>query len=156
MIAIASDHGGLSLKKAIMQYLKTKNIEYSDLGTYTEESCDYPDYAAKVCRSVIGEESEKGILVCGTGIGMSLAANKFKGIRAAVCGDCFSAKYTRMHNDANILCLGERVTGEGLALEIVELFLNTDFEGGRHARRLAKLTEIENGSFLYMGQKVKK
>ncbi|MEG0751282.1 MAG: ribose 5-phosphate isomerase B [Oscillospiraceae bacterium] len=147
MIAIASDHGGLSLKKAIMQYLKTKNIEYSDLGTYTEESCDYPDYAAKVCRSVIGEESEKGILVCGTGIGMSLAANKFKGIRAAVCGDCFSAKYTRMHNDANILCLGERVTGEGLALEIVELFLNTDFEGGRHARRLAKLTEIENGSF---------
>ncbi|MEG2525078.1 MAG: ribose 5-phosphate isomerase B [Oscillospiraceae bacterium] len=147
MIAIASDHGGLSLKKAIMQYLKTKNIEYSDLGTYTEESCDYPDYAAKVCRSVIGEESEKGIWVCGTGIGMSLAANKFKGIRAAVCGDCFSAKYTRMHNDANILCLGERVTGEGLALEIVELFLNTDFEGGRHARRLAKLTEIENGSF---------
>lgn len=144
MIALGSDHGGLNLKNAIKKYLESKNIEYIDFGTDSEQSCDYVDFAEKVSVSVQSGESEKGILVCGTGIGMSLAANKFKGIRAAVCGDYFSAKFTRAHNDANVLCLGQRVTGEGLALELVEVFLNTEFEGGRHAVRVQKIIDIEN------------
>lgn len=144
MIAIGSDHGGLNLKNAIKKYLDEKKIEYIDFGTNGEESCDYVDYAVKVAKSIQSGECEKGILVCGTGIGMSLAANKFKGIRAAVCGDFFSAKYTRVHNDSNILCLGQRVTGEGLALELVDVFLNSEFEGGRHAIRLQKIADIEN------------
>ncbi len=143
MIAIACDHGGFKLKLAIEKYFEQNRITYRDFGTYDENSCDYADYAKKVALSVKEGESEVGILVCGTGIGMSLAANKVKGIRAAVCSDYFSAKYTRLHNDANILCLGQRVVGEGLALELVDVFLNTKFEGGRHAQRIAKIAQIE-------------
>ena len=144
MIAIACAHGGYKLKLAIEKYFEGKRITYRDFGAFDEGSCDYADYAKKVALSVKSGESEKGILVCGTGIGMSLAANKVKGIRAAVCSDYFSAKYTRLHNDANILCLGQRVVGEGLALELVDVFLNTDFEGGRHLARIQKITDIEN------------
>ncbi len=144
MIALGCDHGGLNLKNAIKKYLESKGVEYIDFGTNSSDSCDYVDFAERVSLSVQKGECEKGILVCGTGIGMSLAANKFKGIRAAVCGDYFSAKFTRAHNDANVLCLGQRVTGEGLALELVEVFLNTEFEGGRHAVRVQKIIDIEN------------
>lgn len=144
MIAIACDHGGYALKLAVMNYLKENNIEYKDFGTDSEQSCDYADFAKKVAYAVKNGECEKGILICGTGIGMSLAANKVKGIRAALCGDCFSAKFTRLHNDSNILCMGQRVIGEGLALQIVDLFLNTEFEGGRHLTRIQKIAEIEN------------
>ena len=143
MIAIACDHGGFKLKLAIEKYFEQNRITYRDFGTYDEGSCDYADYAKQVALSVKEGQSDFGILVCGTGIGMSLAANKVKGIRAAVCSDYFSAKYTRLHNDANILCLGQRVVGEGLALELVEVFLNTKFEGGRHAQRIAKIAQIE-------------
>lgn len=144
MIAIACDHGGYKLKLAIEKYFEEKRINYRDFGTDNENSCDYADFAKKVALSVKSGESDFGILVCGTGIGMSLAANKVKGIRAAVCSDYFSAKFTRLHNDANILCLGQRVLGEGLALELVDVFLNTKFEGGRHADRIAKIAAIEN------------
>lgn len=141
MIAIASDHGGYNLKQAIMKHLDQRGLEYKDLGTYSLESCDYPDYAKIVAKAVAAGEYEKGILICGTGIGMSMTANKFEGIRAALCGDCFSAKATREHNDANILCLGERVTGEGLALMITDTFLDTEFSNDeRHLRRRNKIT----------------
>ena len=143
MIAIACDHGGFKLKLAIEKYFEQNRITYRDFGAYDEGSCDYADYAKEVALSVKSGQSDFGILVCGTGIGMSLAANKVKGIRAAVCSDYFSAKYTRLHNDANILCLGQRVVGEGLALELVDVFLNTKFEGGRHAQRIAKIAQIE-------------
>lgn len=143
MIAIASDHGGYKLKEAIKVFLSENGYEYKDFGTNSEESCDYADYAKPVALSVKNGECEKGILICGTGIGMSLAANKVKGIRAALCGDYFSAKYTRLHNDANIICIGERVTGEGLALELVDVFLKTEFEGGRHAKRIEKIAKME-------------
>jgi len=143
MIAIASDHGGYKLKETIKKFLEQKGYEYKDFGTDSEKSCDYADFAKAVSLSVKNGECEKGILICGTGIGMSLAANKVKGIRAALCGDYFSAKYTRLHNDSNIICLGERVTGEGLALELVEVFLSTGFEGGRHAERIAKIAKME-------------
>ena len=144
MLAIGSDHGGFALKQEIMAHLKEKGIEYKDFGTYTEESCDYPDYGEAVARAVADGECERGIAVCGTGIGISIAMNKVKGIRAALCGDCYSAEMTRRHNDANILALGGRVVGTGLALKIVDTFLETPFEGGRHARRVAKIHEIEN------------
>ncbi|MBE6789011.1 MAG: ribose 5-phosphate isomerase B [Ruminococcaceae bacterium] len=143
MIAIASDHGGFKLKGAIIKFLAENGYEYKDFGTNSTESCDYADFAKAVALSVKSGECEKGILVCGTGIGMSLAANKVKGIRAALCGDYFSAKYTRLHNDSNIICLGERVTGEGLALELVDVFLKTEFEGGRHALRIEKIAKME-------------
>ena len=143
MIAIACDHGGLNLKGAIISFLKENGYEFKDFGTYTEQSCDYADYAKEVSFAVAKGECEKGILVCGTGIGMSIAANKVKGIRAAHCTDYFSAKYTRLHNDSNILCLGERITGAGLALELVKVFLETEFEGGRHTQRIAKIAELE-------------
>jgi len=143
MIAIGSDHGGYELKKEIMAHLDAAGALYEDCGTYDTESCDYPDYAHAVCKKIQDGEADSGILICGTGIGMSIAANKHKGIRAAVCGDCFSAKFTRRHNDANVLCLGARVTGPGLAMEIVDLFLNEKFEGGRHARRVEKIKELE-------------
>ena len=144
MLAIGSDHGGFALKQEIMAHLKEKGIEYKDFGTYTEESCDYPDYGEAVARAVADGECERGIAVCGTGIGISIAMNKVKGIRAALCGDCYSAEMTRRHNDANILALGGRGVGTGLALKIVDTFLETPFEGGRHARRVAKIHEIEN------------
>lgn len=143
MIAIGCDHGGFELKNAIKEYFEENNIEYKDFGTFDEDSCDYPDYALKVADAVANSVCEKGVLVCGTGIGMSIAANKVKGIRAAVCSDHFSVKYTRRHNDANILCLGQRVIGEGLALELIKLFLSTEFEGGRHTQRVEKIKNIE-------------
>ena len=143
MIALGSDHGGYALKEEIKKYLTEQGVPFLDFGTDSEASCDYPVYAEKVCRSVLAGESEKGILCCGTGIGMSMAANKLRGIRCACCSDCFSAEMTRRHNDANVLSLGGRVVGAGLALKIVETFLDTEFEGGRHARRIAKVMELE-------------
>lgn len=144
MIAIASDHGGYELKRGVIDYLKAKGIEYKDFGCYNTNSCDYPDIALGTCKSVVKGECEKALLFCGTGIGISIAANKVAGIRAACCSDIFSAKFTRLHNDANVLCLGGRVVGIGLALELVKTFLNTEFEGGRHKKRIEKITAIEN------------
>jgi ribose 5-phosphate isomerase B len=142
-IALGSDHGGLELKNTIIEYLNEKGIELNDFGTYTKDSCDYPKYGELVAEAVATGEYELGILVCGTGLGISLAANKVKGIRAACVSDVFSAKMSRAHNNANILSLGERVVGKGLALEIVENWLNTEFEGGRHEKRVALITDIE-------------
>ena len=137
MIAIASDHGGFALKQEIMAYLKAEGFEYRDFGCYDESSCDYPEYGRAVGEAVASGEYEKGILICGTGIGISIAANKVKGVRAALCTDCFMAEMTRLHNDANILALGGRVVGPGLALKITDTFLRTEFSGEeRHARRI--------------------
>ena len=142
MLAIGADHGGFALKRAIMAHLDERGIRYRDFGTFTEDSCDYPDYGRAVAHAVAGGECERGILICGTGIGISIAANKVPGIRAALCGDCFSAEATRQHNDANILALGARVLGEGLALKIVDTFLDTPFSGDpRHIRRIGKIEE---------------
>ncbi|MBO8434461.1 MAG: ribose 5-phosphate isomerase B [Tyzzerella sp.] len=142
MIALGCDHGGFSLMKEVIAYLDSKGYEYKNFGTYSEESCDYPDFAKKVANAVVSGECEKGILICGTGIGISITANKFKGIRCALCGDCFSAQATREHNDANILALGERVTGPGLAVKIVDTFLNTPFSNDeRHIRRIEKIED---------------
>ncbi len=135
-IAIGADHGGFRLKKKIIEYLREKNVEFKDFGTFDEESCNYPDIAKKVSLEVATGNFNKGILICGTGIGMSIVANKTKGIRAALCADTFSAKASRAHNNANILCLGQRVTGEGLALEILDIWLNSSFESGRHKTRV--------------------
>lgn len=143
MIAIASDHGGFKLKREIMKHLEERGLSYKDFGTLTEESCDYPEYGEAVGRAVASGEYERGILICGTGIGISISANKVRGVRAAICGDCFSAEMCRRHNDANILAIGERVTGAGLALKICDIFLDTDFEGGRHARRVGLIMDIE-------------
>lgn len=143
-ISIASDGAGYRLKSAIIKYLEENGVDYIDCGTYDEESCDYPDYALKCCKKVTSGEAIYGILCCGTGVGMSMAANKVKGIRAACCSDTFSAKYTRLHNDANVLCVGQRVVGEGLAIELVNAFLSAEFEGGRHQRRVNLITAIEN------------
>lgn len=142
-IAVACDHGGLQLKRALVRYLTSKGHEVIDFGTDTEESCDYPDYALPAAEAVAAGRCERGVLVCGTGIGVSLVANKVPGIRCAHCHDTYSAKYTRLHNDANMLAFGQRVIGEGLMEEIVDVFLSTDFEGGRHQRRLDKLAAIE-------------
>ncbi|HEX3027693.1 MAG TPA: ribose 5-phosphate isomerase B [Clostridia bacterium] len=145
MIAVGCDHGGYTLKEEIKKHLDNLKIAYEDFGTFSEESCDYPDFAEKVCRAVISGKFEKGLLFCGTGVGISIAANKIKGIRAACCSDYFSAKYTRLHNNANVLCLGGRVVGPGLACELVDVFLNTPFEGGeRHSRRVEKISNLEN------------
>lgn len=144
MIAIGCDHGGYKLKEEIVAHLKSSNVDFKDFGVYEEKSVDYPDIASVVCESILSGECESGILVCGTGIGISIAANKHKGIRAAVCSDEFSAKFTRLHNDANVLCLGGRVVGPGLGCELVDIFLNTGFEGGRHAQRIQKISDIEN------------
>ena len=146
-IAIGCDHGGFHLKEKIKEYLSAREIEVKDKGTYSEERVDFPLYAEKVAEAVTGKEADLGILCCGTGIGMSIAANKVKGIRAAVVGDCFSAKATREHNDSNILCLGERVTEEALALKILDEWLNAEFEGDRHIERLNQLADIENKNF---------
>lgn len=143
MIAIASDHGGFALKQELMAQLKKDGIEFEDLGTYTEESCDYPAYAEKVCRGVVAGTYEKGILVCGTGIGMSMAANKIRGIRCALCSDCFSAEMTRRHNDSNVLSLGGRTLGVELAARIMKIFLSTPFDGGRHQRRVDQMMALE-------------
>ena len=142
-IALGSDHGGIELKRVIIKHLENKGIEMKDFGTYTEESCDYPDFALKVAEEVAAKNYDFGILICGTGIGISISANKVPGIRAALCHDTFSAHATREHNDANILAMGGRIVGPGLALDIVDAFLNAKFEGGRHERRVNKITEIE-------------
>lgn len=140
MIAIASDHGGFALKAEIIKHLNRKGYEFRDFGSYDDASCDYPDYARPAAQAVARGECEKAILICGTGIGMSIAANKIPGIRAALCGDCFSAQATREHNDANVLCLGARVIGPSLALMITDVFLDTPFSGdSRHMRRISKL-----------------
>ena len=142
-IAIGCDHGGLEHKNAIIAHLKERGFEVVNFGTDTLDSVDYPDIAVKVCNAVVSHECERGILVCGTGIGMSIAANKIKGIRAAALSDHYSAKYTRLHNNANILCLGGRVIGIGTALELTDIFTDTDYEGGRHQKRLDKIAALE-------------
>lgn len=144
MIALGSDHGGYLLKEELKKHLEEKEIEYKDFGTDSNASCDYPVYAEKVCRAIQSGECEKGILICGTGIGMSMCANKCKGIRAAVCGDHFSAEFTRRHNDANVLCMGARTIGPGVALQIADIFLTTEFEGGRHEKRVSMMMDLEN------------
>ncbi|MBZ4687919.1 MAG: ribose-5-phosphate isomerase [Clostridiales bacterium] len=142
-LALGSDHGGFNLKEKIKEYLDEKGITYEDMGTYNSESADYPDFAKKVAEAVAKGEYERGILICGTGIGIGIAANKVPGIRAALCHDTFSARYAREHNNANILTMGERVIGPGLAIEIVDTWLKAEFSGGRHERRVNKITEIE-------------
>jgi ribose 5-phosphate isomerase B len=142
-IAIGSDHGGIHLKEHLKNYLIKKGFTVEDYGTYNEESVDYPDYAAAVAKAVVDGKQECGILICGTGIGVSISANKIKGIRAALCGDCFSALMSKEHNDANILCMGERVIGIGLAEKIVDTYLSARFQGGRHARRVEKIMNLE-------------
>ncbi|MFL0195558.1 ribose 5-phosphate isomerase B [Clostridium sp. WILCCON 0269] len=142
-IALGSDHAGFPLKREIIEHLKGRGIELEDFGTLSEVSCDYPDYALKVGEQVANKNYDLGILVCGTGIGISIAANKIPGIRAALCGDTFSAHASRQHNDANILAIGQRVTGVGLALDIVDTFLSARFEGDRHEKRIDKIRQIE-------------
>lgn len=143
-ITVGCDHGGFEHKNAILEHLKSRGFEVDDIGIHENKSVDYPDIATKLCENIISNKSDLGILVCGTGIGMSMAANKFKGIRAAACSDHFSAKYTRLHNNANVLCLGGRVVGIGTAIELVDIFVDTEFEGGRHQIRIDKITNIEN------------
>ena len=142
MIALGCDHGGFELKQEVIQYLKANQIEDKDYGCYDTASVDYPVYARKVAKAILDGEAEKGILICGTGIGISIAANRIKGIRAALCSDCFSAQATREHNDANILCMGGRVVGAGLAIKIVDTFLHTEFSNDeRHIRRIDLIEE---------------
>lgn len=143
IIAIASDHGGFQMKEALKNHLKDRGIECIDCGTDSEESCDYPDFAEKACRQVQDGSATYAVLICGTGIGMCIAANKMRGIRAALCSDEFSAHFTRAHNDANVLTMGARVLGEGLAERILDTFLDGKFEGGRHQRRIDKIPQIE-------------
>lgn len=142
-IAIGSDHGGVDLKEEIINFLKSENYDVKDFGPKSKASCDYPDYALPVAEAVVAEEFDFGILICGTGIGISIAANKVPGVRAALCSDTFSAHATREHNNANVLALGARVVGTGLALDIVKTFLNAKFEGDRHQGRIDKITAIE-------------
>ena len=140
MIAIGCDHGGFALKQKIMKHLEERALAYFDCGTYSSDSCDYPVYAKAVAKAVAAGECDRGILICGTGIGVSITANKVPGIRAALCGDCFSAEATRQHNDANILCMGARVVGAGLALKIADAFLDTPFSNDpRHIRRISQI-----------------
>ena len=142
MIAIGSDHGGFELKKKLMEHLSERGLEYKDFGTYSSASCDYPVYAKAVANAVASGECDRGIIICGTGIGVSITANKVRGIRAALCGDCFSAEATRQHNDANVLCMGARVVGEGLALKIADTFLDTPFSNDeRHIRRISMIED---------------
>lgn len=144
-VVAGSDHAGLSLKKILVERLRSQGVVVDDVGTHDSASVDYPDYAAEVARRVAGGQADRGLLVCGTGQGMAMSANRIAGIRAAVVGDCFTAKATRQHNDANVLCLGERVIGPGLAMEILDLFLATPFEGGRHTRRIEKIMALSGG-----------
>ncbi len=142
MIALGCDHGGYPLMQEIIKYLDEQNIPYKNFGTDSEEACDYPVYGKLVAHAVADGVCEKGIIICGTGIGISITANKIKGVRAALCGDCFSAKATREHNDANILAMGARVTGPGLALEILKIFLETPYSNAeRHAKRVAQIED---------------
>ena len=142
MIAIGSDHGGFELKEKLMEHLSERGLEYKDFGTYSSASCDYPVYAKAVANAVASGECDRGIIICGTGIGVSITANKVRGIRAALCGDCFSAEATRQHNDANVLCMGARVVVEGLALKIADTFLDTPFSNDeRHIRRISMIED---------------
>jgi len=143
LIGIGSDHGGFNLKNEIVRFLKAKGYEVKDFGTYNTDSVDYPDFGQTVAEAVSRGECDKGIVICGTGVGISIAANKVKGIRAALCTDTYMARMTREHNDANILALGERVLGVGVALDIVETWLGTQFVGGRHQQRIEKIAQIE-------------
>ena len=143
-IALAADHGGFELKEAVKAHLDELGLEYIDFGTHSTASVDYPDMALPACDAVVSGQCSKALLFCGTGVGISMAANKVKGIRACCCSDSFSCEYTRRHNDANALCMGGRVVGPGLACQLVDIFLNTEFEGGRHEKRIAKLMAIEN------------
>ncbi len=143
MIYVGCDHGGYQLKLELMKYLDDNKFEYTDMGC-NGEAVDYPDIAEAVCRKVTETPDNKGILICGTGIGISMAANKIKGIRAALCADWYSAKYTRLHNDANVICMGGRTTGAGSAVEMLDVFLHTEFEGGRHATRINKIKKLED------------
>ncbi len=142
-IIIGCDHGGFELKNEVIAHLTKRGVEVTDVGTYSTDSCNYPDYARAACQRIQSGEFERGILICGTGIGISIAANKHNGIRAACCSDTFSARMTRLHNNANVLCLGGRVVGAGLACDMVDLFIDTEFEGGRHQARVDLLTDIE-------------
>ncbi|HZG73105.1 MAG TPA: ribose 5-phosphate isomerase B [Chondromyces sp.] len=142
-IALGCDHGGFHLKEAIKKHLEANDYEVTDVGTYSTDSVDFPNYALQVCQSVTKKESDYGILCCGTGIGMSIAANKNKGILASVVSDTFSAKATKEHNNGNVLCLGERVIGEGLALTIVDTWLQAEFQGGRHENRVNQVRKME-------------
>jgi ribose 5-phosphate isomerase B len=142
-VAIASDHGGLNIRREIIALLEELNFEYEDMGCECETSVDYPDYALPVAQKVANGEVDRGILICGTGIGMSIAANKVKGIRCALVHDMFSAQATREHNDSNVLSMGERVIGPGLAREIAKIWLTTEYQGGRHATRVGKISEYE-------------
>ena len=144
IIALGCDHGGFEHKNAIAEHLKERGFEVVDYGIHENVSVDYPDIAENLCNGILKGEANLGILVCGTGIGMSIAANKHKGIRAAACSEHFSAKYTRLHNNSNVLCLGGRVIGVGTAIELTDLFVDTEFEGGRHQKRVDKITEIES------------
>lgn len=148
MIAIACDHAALKMKKIIVDLLEEMGLEYRDFGTYSEESCDYPVFALKAARAVASGECERGILICGTGIGMSLAANKVPGIRCVVCSEPYSAQLSRLHNNSNMLAFGARVIGEGMARMITKVWLETPFEGGRHQRRVDMIAEIEKGNVL--------
>lgn len=143
MIAIGADHGGFQIKEAVKKYLEEKNIPFKDFGSYDGQAVDYPEIAIQVAHAVTNGEAEKGILCCGTGIGISIAANKVKGVRAAVISDEFCAEMSRRHNDANILCMGGRVINDEKAVKFADIFLNTPFDGGRHARRVGMITKIE-------------
>ncbi len=148
MIAIGCDHGGLEIKNAIIKYLTENGMEFRDYGCSSPESVDYPVYAYQVAKAVADKTAECGIICCGTGIGVSMVANKVKGIRAAVCSDAFCAEMTRRHNDANVLCMGGRVIDEATAVKLADIFLHTEYEGGRHCKRVQMITEIENGNFV--------
>lgn len=143
-IAIGSDHGGYELKGKLIKYMEDLGYEVVDHGTYSNDSVDYPDYGEKVAKSVVDGNEDLGVVICGTGIGISIAANKVKGARVALCGDTFSATMARQHNNANVIALGARVTGDELAKAILKAFLDSSFEGGRHARRVEKIMAIEN------------
>ncbi|MTI69003.1 MAG: ribose 5-phosphate isomerase B [Firmicutes bacterium] len=147
-IAIGSDHGGLELKENIRKHLKEEGIDFLDLGTDSDESVDYPEFGYKVSKAVKDGECDLGIVCCGTGIGISISANKVKGVRCALCSDCYSARMAREHNNANVLALGGRVVGKDLAIEIVDTFLNGKFQGGRHERRVNKITDIEKDNMV--------
>ena len=147
-IILGADHGGYELKNTVKAHLLSLGYEVTDVGTDSAQSCDYPVFASRLCKKIQSGEAELGILVCGTGIGMSMAANKHRGIRAACCSDTFSARLTRLHNDANVLCIGARVVGAGLAIDLVEDFINAEFEGDRHIKRLSLIEDIENGKEL--------
>ena len=143
-VCIGCDHAAYELKLKVIAHLAEQGVEVFYVGTNSTASCDYPDFADALCKKITSGEFERGILICGTGIGMSMAANKHKGIRAACCSDTFSARLTREHNDANVLCFGARVVGEGLAYDLVDLFISTDYEGGKHARRVAMVDALDN------------